>query len=133
MKDPQEFKLPDELKYSREHLWISASMPYRVGISDFAGYRMRGLSFVELPASGQTLSVGEVCGGLESRKRASQLHCPVAGEIVKVNQDLADQPRLVKDDPYGRGWIFEIEPADKRQLDELMDASSYRRYLETLV
>ena len=132
MKDPQEVHLPDELKYSQEHAWISASSPYIVGISEFAGGQMRGLAFVELPEVGQAAAAGDVCGSFESRKRASQLHCPVAGKIVKVNQSLADQPRLVKDDPYGQGWIFEIEPADKSQLNGLMDAVRYRQYLGTL-
>jgi glycine cleavage system H protein len=131
MADNKNLHFPDTLKYHTEHEWISASPPYRIGISDFAQDQLGDLTYVEVPEVGKKLARGDEFGTLESTKSVSPLFSPVAGVVTAVNEDLADDPGLPNSDPYGKGWIIEIRPDNAAELDDLMDAAAYRKFLET--
>ncbi len=130
MKDPDEIIIPDNLKFAKDHEWIAAAKPYRVGISDFAQDQLGDLTFVELPEVGKKLEQGEEFGSLESIKSVSSLYSPVAGVVVAVNAALQDDPGLVNSDPYGEGWLIELDPAAAAELDALMDPDAYKQFLK---
>lgn len=132
MKELHELNFPPSLKYDVEHEWASATGPCRIGVSDFAQDQLGDLTFVELPEVGTVFSKGDEFGTLESTKSVSPLFAPLSGKVVAVNEALEDDPGLVNSDPYGEGWIIEIEPADPSELSNLMDAPAYIKYLETL-
>lgn len=120
----------DGLKYTHDHEWISATPPYRIGISHFAQEQLGDLTFVELPRAGATLVKGGEFGDIESTKSASSLYSPVDATVAAVNAALEDDPGLVNTSPYGDGWLIEVTLADPSQLDALMDAAAYAAFLE---
>lgn len=130
MKELKDLDLPENVRYAEDHEWMSATGPFRVGISDYAQDRLGDLTYIELPEVGAVLAKGEEFGTLESTKSVSPMYSPVDGTITAVNQDLPDDPGLPNRDPYGQGWIVEIAPADPGQLASLMDRASYLHYLE---
>lgn len=130
MKDLNELNLPSALKYAKDHEWVAPTAPHRVGVSDFAQDQLGDLTYVELPQVGQEVAMGGEFGSLESIKSVSTLYLPVAGKILAVNEALQDDPGLVNRDPYGDGWLVEIEPSDKSQFDALMDGTVYKSHLE---
>ena len=123
---------PEDLKYTAEHEWLKAGSdgPVRVGITDFAQDQLGDIVYVQLPDVGTTVRAGDACGELESTKSVSDLFAPVNGTVTAVNEALADQPDLVNSDPYGEGWIVEIEVADIGVLNSLLDADAYRQLVE---
>lgn len=122
---------PEELKYTTDHEWAkSEDGRVRVGITDFAQDALGDVVFVELPESGATLEKGGPLGEVESTKSVSQIYAPVSGTVVEVNSALSETPEQVNSEPYGGGWLVVIEPSDPSQLDELLDASSYKASLE---
>ncbi|MDR1921646.1 MAG: glycine cleavage system protein GcvH [Candidatus Adiutrix sp.] len=129
MKTLDELNLPADLKYDADHEWVSAAAG-RIGISDFAQDALGDLTFVELPETGAALTKGEEFGTLESTKSVSPLLSPVDGKVTAVNEALNDDPGLLNRDPYGDGWIIEVELSDPGQLSGLMDAAAYRKHLE---
>lgn len=121
---------PDDLKYSREHEWVLVEDDVAtVGISAFAEQQLGDVVFVELPASGDTVSKDEAMGVVESVKAVSDVYAPISGTVVEVNDDLPDNTELVNDDPYGDGWMVKIEISDASELDDLMDAEEYQRFV----
>lgn len=130
MKELSELNFPDNVKYNDEHEWISKTAPYRVGVSDFAQDALGDLTFVELPEVGASIGKGEEFGTLESTKSVSPLMMPAQATIVAVNETLSDNPGLVNSDPYAEGWIVEVELTDPAQLNDLMDAAAYKKYLQ---
>ncbi len=122
--------IPSDLRYTSEHEWISTAAPWRIGVSDYAQQALGDLTYVELPAVGDSFEKGAEFGTLESTKSVSPLYMPVSGTIIAVNEALADAPELVNQSPYTDGWIVEIESADG--LDSLLDAAGYKALLETL-
>lgn len=122
--------IPSDLRYTSEHEWISTAAPWRIGVSDYAQQALGDLTYVELPAVGDSFEKGAEFGTLESTKSVSPLYMPVSGTIIAVNEALADAPELVNQSPYTDGWIVEIESADG--LDTLLDAAGYKALLETL-
>jgi glycine cleavage system H protein len=120
---------PDDLRYTDDHEWARATADgvVRVGITDHAQRQLGDVVLVELPAVGDAVSVGDACGTVESTKSVSEIYPPVAGEVVAVNEALADEPELVNQEPYGGGWMFDLRPADGEKLDELLDAAAYDR------
>lgn len=123
--------IPVELKYARTHEWarVNDDGSVTVGISDSAQDQLGDMVFVEVPETGQSVAAEEACAVVESVKAASDVYAPIAGEIVEVNESLADSPEAVNTDVYGEGWIFRMTPSDKAQLDELMDAETYESFL----
>ena len=129
MKELNELNLPANVKYYDSHEWISTSKPYRLGVSDFAQDALGDLIFVEVPEVGAKLIRGEEFGTLESTKSVSSLMSPINGTVKAVNVALADNPDLVNTDPYGEGWILEID-MDASELDQMMDIQAYKTHLE---
>ena len=123
---------PDDLRYSESHTWseLLEDDLVRVGITDHAQEELGDIVFIELPELDRTYTSGEECAVIESVKTASDIYCPVTGEIVEVNDELPDSPEKINADPYGDGWIFIIRPDDPEELNDLMDASEYNELLE---
>jgi glycine cleavage system H protein len=119
--------LPSDLRYTKDHEWIRATGDrWRIGITDFAQKQLGDIVFVDVPTVGKTLDAEESFGTVESVKSVSELYLPVAGKIVALNEALSGEPELINTDPYGDGWIAEIEPSHK-SLDELLDAAAYEK------
>jgi glycine cleavage system H protein len=118
--------LPNDLKYAETHEWakLEVSGLIRVGITDFAQEQLGDVVFVDLPAVGAIVKAGAAIAVIESVKAASDIHAPVAGEIVEINPDLAVSPERVNEQPY-EAWMFCIRPSDISDLDRLMDALPY--------
>jgi glycine cleavage system H protein len=127
-------EISDNFLYSKDHEWLRLDDDgsVTVGISDHAQEALGELVFVEVPEVGDNLSTGDACAVVESVKAASDIYCPLAGEVAEVNLALADTPELVNNSPYEDGWIFRLQPEDATVLDEFMDADAYTRYLAEL-
>lgn len=125
--------IPKNLKYSKEHEWVKEENGIvRVGITDYAQEALGDVVFVELPEVGDSFAAGEAFGSVESVKAVSDCYMPVSGTVKTVNEALLESPELVNEDPYGKGWMIEIEPDNKEELEELMSAAEYEEYLATL-
>ena len=124
--------IPVELKYAKTHEWARSNDDgsVTVGISDNAQDQLGDMVFIELPEVGQTVSAKEACAVVESVKAASDVYSPVSGEVVEVNESLADSPETVNQDAYGAGWLFRVQPTDAGELDGLMDGDAYAGFLE---
>jgi glycine cleavage system H protein len=123
--------IPDDLRYSTDHEWARAEEGrVRVGITDYAQDALGDVVFVDVPEGGRQVARGESIAEVESTKSVSEIYAPVAGTVVDVNTDLADNPERLNEDPYGEGWIFALELDDPAQLDELLDAEGYRALIE---
>ena len=124
--------LPDDLKYTKTHEWVRVEDDgtVTVGISDHAQELLGDLVFVELPEVGASLGAESECAVIESVKAASDIYCPMEGEVTEVNESLVDTPETINEDPYDAGWIFKLQPADASHAEELMDAEEYQAYAE---
>lgn len=119
--------IPDDLRYSREHEWVLLNGSVaRIGITDFAQDSLGDVVFVQLPDVGLDVVAGASVSEIESTKSVSDVYVPVTGVISAVNEALTDQPELVNQDPYGAGWMLEIQVVDASALDGLLDAAAYR-------
>ncbi|KAA3634049.1 MAG: glycine cleavage system protein GcvH [Bacteroidetes bacterium] len=126
---------PNDLKYSEDHEWIrveEGNIAY-IGITDFAQGELGELVYVEVDTVDEELSQGDIFGTIEAVKTTSDLFIPVDGKILEFNPDLnedeGDNPGLINEEPYGKGWIIKIEMSDPSQLDSLMDAEAYEASL----
>lgn len=121
---------PEELKYTKEHEWvrIEGDVAY-IGITDYAQKQLGDIVFVDIPTVGETLEADEVFGTIEVVKTVSDLFLPVAGEILEQNAELENNPELVNDDPYGKGWIIKLKPADTGDVNNLLDAGAYKELI----
>ena len=118
--------VPANLKYTKEHEWIRVEGEFAfVGITDYAQSELGEIVFVEVETIGETLVEGEVFGSVEAVKTVSDLYLPVDAKILDFNGELEDQPELVNDDPYGKGWMVKVEISNMSQLDSLLSASEY--------
>lgn len=123
--------VPEDLRYSTDHEWVRAETSrVRVGITDYAQDALGDVVFVDLPAVGTSVRAGDVLGEVESTKSVSEVYAPVSGTVVGVNAALADAPEGMNRDPYGEGWICEIEVGEEGVPGELLDASAYRELTE---
>ncbi len=133
MKEISELILADDVRYSDDHEWTRATGDtVRIGISDYAQDQLGDIVFVELPEVGDSLDKGEEFGSVESVKAVSELLLPIGGEVVAVNEALEDAPELVNQDPYDKGWMVEIKPADPAEVDDLMTKDAYLEMLKGL-
>lgn len=125
---------PEDLKYSKEHEWAIKldNGNIRIGITDFAQKALGDIVYVDIPEAGTDLEGGQTFGSIESVKAVSDIYSPLDGEISVVNEKLVDDPGVINTDPYGDGWLVEVEPSDAEQYEEMMDEKSYAEYLETL-
>ena len=122
---------PDDLYYTEDHEWLrdNDDGTARVGITDFAQSELGDIVFVEIEPEGTTLSAGDVFGTVEAVKTVSELYMPISGTISGVNRSLEDAPETVNDDPYGDGWMVEIEMEDPDELADLKDPETYEQML----
>jgi len=124
---------PDDVKYTSEHEWVRDPGEHegsvRIGITHFAQDALGDIVYVSLPEVGDTVEAGSTCGELESTKSVSDVYAPVTGEVVARNDTLDATPELVNNDPYSGGWLFEVVPSDRTELDGLLDADSYQATL----
>lgn len=120
-------QVPSHLRYTSDHEWVAITgSKVRVGITDYAQDALGDIVYVQVPATGTTVSAGDAFGEVESTKSVSDIYAPVSGSVVAVNEALAKAPESVNADPYGDGWLCEIECSDLGQLDGLLDASAYQ-------
>jgi glycine cleavage system H protein len=122
---------PDDLKYTAEHEWARTDgNVIRVGITDYAQEALGDIVFVSLPSVGTAVTAGQPLGEVESTKSVSDIYAPVTGTVTGRNETLDSQPELVNTDPYGDGWLLEIEVADDSTLESLLDAAAYQGMLD---
>ncbi|MFB6229047.1 MAG: glycine cleavage system protein GcvH [Halobacteriales archaeon] len=120
------FEVPEDRRYLETHEWVHIEDgTARVGITDFAQDELGDVVFVEYPRVGEQLDQEEQFGVIESIKAVSDLYAPISGEVTAVNDDIETAPELVNEDPYGEGWMLEIEPEDEAELEELLTAGEY--------
>jgi glycine cleavage system H protein len=125
-------EIPPDLHYTAEHEWVrrSGDDTARIGITDFAQSALGDVVFVQLPDVGTELTAGESFGEVESTKSVSDLYAPVSGKVSAVNGDLEGSPQLVNSDPYGAGWLLDVQVSDVAELESaistLLDAEAYR-------
>jgi glycine cleavage system H protein len=100
---------PENLKYTTEHEWLDGSTPAVIGVTDVAADALGDVVYLELPAVGAEVEAGAVVGEIESTKSVSELYSPVSGTITEVNTEAVDNPEIVNQDPYGKGWLFKVE------------------------
>ncbi|MGZ4779918.1 MAG: glycine cleavage system protein GcvH [Thermoanaerobaculia bacterium] len=123
---------PEDSKYATSHEYVHAEGDVgTIGITDYAQKELGDVVFVELPQVGSQLEAGDELGSIESVKAVSELFSPVSGEVVEINEKLAEKPELVNTDPYGDGWMIRIRLSDASEMDELMTADDYEDYVQT--
>ena len=123
---------PEDSKYAKSHEYVHVEGGVgTVGITDYAQKELGDVVFVELPQVGSVLEAGDELGSIESVKAVSELFAPVSGEVVEINEALAEKPELVNTDPYGDGWMIRIRLSDTSELEDLMNAEEYEEYIET--
>ena len=121
------FDVPDDCRYLESHEWVRTDdATARVGITDFAQDELGDVVFVELPDEGDDLDAGEAFGVVESIKAVSDIYAPVSGTVTAINEALFDQPELVNEDPFGEGWMLEVELAAESELEDLLGPDAYR-------
>lgn len=119
-------KILEGLRYSESHEYVKIEGDYAVvGITDFAQEQLGNVVYVDVPEVGDEVTAGETFGAVESTKAASDLVCPVSGEIVEVNEALEDEPELVNKDAFGEGWIIKVKLANPEEVEQLLDAKGY--------
>lgn len=122
---------PEELKYSREHIWIRVEGDRAVvGLTDYAQEELGLVASLELPEAGDEVEQEDSMGTIEARKTVAELYAPFSGTVLEVNHELLDNPSLVNDDPYDGGWLLEISLEDPEELKGLMSADDYLDYVE---
>lgn len=123
---------PENLRYTREHEWVDVTAEGRVrfGITDHAQDALGDIVFVTLPTVGATVTAGEPCGEVESTKSVSDIYAPVSGTVVARNDAVETSPETLNSDPYGDGWLAEVDAADASAVDALLDAAGYVAFVE---
>ncbi len=123
-------KIPEELKYTKDHEWISINGEIAtVGITDFAQRELGDIVYVEVETVGETLDADEVFGTVEAVKTVSDLFLPVSGEIIEFNEDLEDTPEDVNAEPYSKGWMIKMKVSNPDDLNQLLDSNQYRELI----
>ena len=123
--------VPKDLRYTKEHEWLKVEGSKGViGITDFAQEQLGDVVFVEVPAVGTDLEQESTFGVVESVKTVSDLFAPISGKVAAVNKDLEANPELVNQDPFGKGWMIEIEMANPGQVDDMLSADEYEAFIK---
>jgi glycine cleavage system H protein len=123
--------VPEDLRYSSDHEWVRVEdSRIRIGITEYAQDALGDVVFVQVPEVGLTVEVGATMSEVESTKSVSDIYAPVAGTVVEVNNDLAEHPERLNEDPYGDGWICVIEPTEVKAVEGLLSAEGYRTLIE---
>lgn len=122
---------PEEYKYHKEHTWAKIEGDIAViGITDYAQDKLGEVLFVDLPEEGSSIKQNEIFGSVESGKVASDLYAPLSGEVIEVNEELADSPELINESPYEKGWMIKIKIEDPAEIENLLDYNDYESILE---
>ncbi len=121
---------PPDLRYTPDHEWLKAAgTSWRVGITQFAVDQLGDITLVDLPKVDDLVTKGQRFGTIESVKSVSDLYAPVSGRVTAVNAVLKDSPELVNSEPYGTGWMIELEPTEKSEIDELLSGDDYTKHV----
>ncbi len=124
-------KVMDDLRYTKSSEWAKVDGDVVIiGFTDYAQNELTDIVFVELPEVGDSTTQNEPCAVVESVKAAADFYAPVSGEVVEVNEALADQPELINSDPFGEGWVAKIKPNDMAELENLFEAGPYCKHVE---
>lgn len=119
-------QIPNNLSYTKTHEWVKITGNVaRAGITDFAQHELTDIVFVELPKEGAVLIRGKECAVVESVKTASDIYAPISGRVIKLNHGVVEAPELVNSDPYGEGWLFELEITNSNELNDLLTPGEY--------
>jgi glycine cleavage system H protein len=122
---------PDDIKYHREHTWVRAEgKQATIGITDYAQQQLGDIVYVDLPETETEIDADSELSEIESTKATSPVVSPVSGTIMDVNEDLADSPEIINEDPYGNGWMVVLEMSDASELNDLMTKSEYEKFLK---
>jgi len=130
------YNVPDNLHYNKEHEWIRIENDgcIKIGITDYAQQMLKEITFVYLPEKGITFNISETICTLESKKAISELFNPFTGEIIQVNDKLMKNPRIINEEPYGKGWIITIRPLKfKEEVGKLINSEQYAKYIKGLI
>jgi glycine cleavage system H protein len=126
----EKMEAPPGLKYSKEHEWVAAEETVAtIGITDHAQEQLGEIVYIELPSIGEKVSKDDPFGVVESVKAVSDIYAPVSGTVLEVNEDLAESPEVVNEDPYGDGWLIKVRISDPGDLDDLMDNEEYEQMI----
>jgi glycine cleavage system H protein len=120
--------VPENLRYTKEHEWIAELSPtkFRIGITDYAQSALGDIVYIQLPKIGSDVKANSVCGEVESTKSVSEIYAPISGKVVAVNNNLDSKPETINSDPYGEGWIVEIEISSIKLEETLLSALDYQ-------
>ena len=120
--------IPKDLKFTEDHEWIRVDGETAIiGITDYAQGELGDVVYVDLPAEGDSFAKQDVFGTIEAVKAASDLYCPISGEIVEINDQIADAPETINKDPYGDGWMIKFKPSDPAEWDGLLSGDDYEK------
>ncbi|MDO3694098.1 glycine cleavage system protein GcvH [Wenyingzhuangia sp. chi5] len=121
---------PQELKYTKDHEWVKVEGDVVViGITDFAQSELGDIVYVDVDTLDETIDANEVFGSVEAVKTVSDLFMPIAGEVIEFNEDLEDEPEVVNEDPYGKGWMIKVKPNNIEDVQDLLDAEAYKELI----
>ncbi|RLE61964.1 MAG: glycine cleavage system protein GcvH [Thermoprotei archaeon] len=127
----KDYVFPRNLKYSKEHGWVKEEgEKVRIGITDYAQGQLKEIVYVELPEKGDEIIKGESYGVIESIKALEDLIAPISGRILEVNEAVVDNPTIISEDPYGKGWVLVVEPSERSELETLLTAEEYVEQLK---
>lgn len=122
---------PEDIKYHKEHAWVKVSgKKATIGISFYAQESLGDIVYIDAPEIDSTIEAGTELTQIESTKATSSVISPVSGTVVEFNEELGDSPEIINEDPYGKGWVAVIDMENDSELDDLMDAGDYEKYLE---
>lgn len=131
MTKVKSYDMPEELYYHKEHTWVKVEGDLTtVGLNDFSQKLAGEISYIEMPEEGDQVNQGDVMGSFETGKWLGKIYAPVSGEVIKINEDVEDEPTLINNDPYGKGWIFEMKMSDSAQLSNLMKGEKAVEWLK---
>jgi glycine cleavage system H protein len=126
----EKMEAPPGLRYSKEHEWVAAEETVAtIGITDHAQEQLGEIVYIELPAIGEKVSKDDPFGVVESVKAVSDIYAPVSGTVLEVNEDLAESPEVVNEDPYGDGWLIKVRVSDPADLEDLMENEEYEQMI----
>jgi len=129
-----DYTIPEDLYYTKEHTWVKVDGNLAViGITEYGQSELGDIVYVDLPKVNEFVEAGDVIASLESIKATIDVVSPITGKIVNVNEELNDEPSLINTEPYGNGWIAEIEMKDPTEIEDLLTAEDYKAYLEELL
>ena len=125
---------PEDRYYSTEHEWVLANedKTLYIGITEYAQEELGDLVFVEMPSVGTVVETMGKLGEVESVKSVSDIYCPISRKVIEINQEAVQRPEIINEDPYGKGWLVRLDPSNPEDLNQLMSASEYETFLESL-